>query len=559
MKIDLKTPYKVKKVEKIDNNNINFSIIIITRNNGNHLQELLDSLTEFKDKGGDILIFDIESSDNTLEIAENWGCRVEHGDNFFRTIDEDMSEVINEKFKRDDINIVDPNDTYIDFAGARDYSSSLVDNDMILMLDGNSRIVNLDIDEINISINNGFDYFDFTIHNKNNNIFGFYNKRKYKWNNLINEKLSLYEDNPQTGTLPDNILALESLEQRKKDEYYVNALIIESFLNNEFLNELIDILSERKLHNSVLNLYEIKTSDEDTKPHIKSKNFVNIGDSLLETGRHEEAIEHYHKAFITYSKWRTPLFRLANHFFLNSEWDKAIFYAQGCLNIKRPEVDLEEKDFYYEDGPYSILYVSCWWEGDIEKGKYYFDKALELNPKNELYLSESKYHYEYEGNIIDGELSFKDLQFLYNTSKKYKSILEIGAEQGRSTHAIISSNENIITVLNNNIDKESMINNLNNPGNIRFVDDDDISDEKFELIIMNCGNISKCALKGIINKYQFKSTKMLMGYNYNSNKKMINELLEIDGVYDNIWYKKISNFEKRTVYIRKEEKINTEI
>ena len=44
---------------------------------------------------------------------------------------------------------------------------------------------------------------------------------------------------------------------------------------------------------------------------------------------------------------------------------------------------------------------------------------------------------------------------------------------------------------------------------------------------------------------------LLVGYNYNRDKKFIDEMVEISGNIENIWYKKINQFEKITIYKRK--------
>lgn len=45
-------------------------------------------------------------------------------------------------------------------------------------------------------------------------------------------------------------------------------------------------------------------------------------------------------------------------------------------------------------------------------------------------------------NNIEGWMSEEDLQYLYNTSKKMSSIIEIGSWKGRSTHALLSGCKN---------------------------------------------------------------------------------------------------------------------
>ncbi|MBQ5705156.1 MAG: glycosyltransferase, partial [Bacteroidaceae bacterium] len=48
------------------------SVVINTYNASKHLTEVLETVKDFDE----VLICDMESTDNTLEIAEKYGCRI---------------------------------------------------------------------------------------------------------------------------------------------------------------------------------------------------------------------------------------------------------------------------------------------------------------------------------------------------------------------------------------------------------------------------------------------------------------------------------------------------
>ena len=69
----------------------NFSIVLIVRNEEKCLPRMLDSLKEFQDRGGEIVICDTGSTDRTAEIARSYGCVVsEVGEKFITTLDGDV-------------------------------------------------------------------------------------------------------------------------------------------------------------------------------------------------------------------------------------------------------------------------------------------------------------------------------------------------------------------------------------------------------------------------------------------------------------------------------------
>ena len=193
--ISFNLPYQVKIIEKINKENmLNFSIVLVTRNNEERLSLFLDSIDEFINKGFETIILDIGSNDNTINIASQYNIRIEDGTSFLRVVDEEMSTLINNNFNSSDGNIVNNNDIYIDYSGARNYASSLSSNDMVLMIDINTNKIDLNLLEIEKLILDGYDRFIINKLGYKHNKTEFYNRKKHTWKNITCEILEEIEN-----------------------------------------------------------------------------------------------------------------------------------------------------------------------------------------------------------------------------------------------------------------------------------------------------------------------------------------------------------------------------
>ena len=178
-----------------------FSVCIIARNEENTLPNLLKSLEEFKNRGGEVIIVDTGSNDKTVEIAKAWGCKVtEVGDRFITTINSDLAQKINKRFVVDNEKaIVNAGDKLFDFASARNFSASLASNDMICTLDCDEAYTKFDLDKIEQFIKEGYEQFEYSF------IFAhdpygrpavefvqskFYDRRKLRWTGCVHEVIS---------------------------------------------------------------------------------------------------------------------------------------------------------------------------------------------------------------------------------------------------------------------------------------------------------------------------------------------------------------------------------
>src|ERR1035437_5050967 len=112
---------------------VNFSVVLICRNEAKTLPRLLKSLEEFQKRDGEIILLDNGSTDNTPNIARSLGCKVtEVGDRFLTTIDADLAEKINTRFViENEPPIVKVGDKLFDYSASRNFAATLASNDMV--------------------------------------------------------------------------------------------------------------------------------------------------------------------------------------------------------------------------------------------------------------------------------------------------------------------------------------------------------------------------------------------------------------------------------------------
>ena len=177
-----------------------FSVCIVAKNEAKTLPRLIESLSEFKARGGEIIVVDTASIDDTAKVARSLGCKVtEVGEKFVTTIDFKLAKKINERFIVDDEKpIVDSGDRLFDYASARNFSASLASHDMICTLDCDESYVRLDIDKIDQLIKEGWEQFEYSFtfsHNPDGSPAmeftqsKFYDRRKLHWVGICHEVL----------------------------------------------------------------------------------------------------------------------------------------------------------------------------------------------------------------------------------------------------------------------------------------------------------------------------------------------------------------------------------
>ncbi len=392
-----------------------FSVVLIARQEEKTLPRLLKSLEEFKSRGGNVLLLDTGSTDNTVRVARDWGCKVtEVGERFITTIDADLANKINARFVIDEEEpIVKAGNRTFHFANARNFAASLSSTDFIWMPDCDEEFTKLDLEAIERAIADGAERLEYEFvfshqadgspalrfkHSKA------YDRRKFSWRGRIHEVLS---GTGKTTYLPESQVLLEHWQQpaEHRANYLVGLALAcyEGTGAGESPDRALHYLSREMMYHG-RHKSAIKGFEEHIKmncwPTEASQSQLFIGDCYKALKQDKEAIEAYQKAFNMEGGRREPLIRLAEYYRGKDDFQRVACYAAAALQI--PQGNFYANDSaHYTHVPHELLYWAYWYLGDKEKSKEHFDKAFAYQPQSPKYVFDRRFYYENDpANIL---------------------------------------------------------------------------------------------------------------------------------------------------------------
>lgn len=494
----------------------NFSMVLISRNEEKTLPRMLKSIKPFLQEGGDVVIMDTGSTDNTVAIAKEAGCHViEVGDRFHYTITDEIATLINEKFIVDgEDEVVKEGDRLFNFSAARNYAATFAANDMISCQDCDEEYTTLDINTIHHLIGKGHKQFEYNFVFSHDE-YGkeaikfiqskFYDRTKLQWVGIIHEVLQQITSEPvERCFLPEDIFKLEHWQNHETNRTgYLKGLALDCFSNpnndrnsHYFAREL---MYQGRLHSAIKEFKRHIAMDR--WPAEKAQSMIYVGDCYGQLNIPMKQVEWYQKAFELDSSRRESLIKLAYFYKHNNSPQKVACYVAAAMEI--PWIGFySNQRSHYENTPHELMYWAKGWLGDIEGAKYHIKKALEYQPKNPQYVRDTIYYFEYPDNGLEGDTTFEDLQSLYLTAKSVGTIAAIGASE-RNLHALRQGcrHGHVTTEISEMVD---MI----------FVEDY----SNFE---------------SLVNKYSC----IICGTNFEDHKDVINSYLNKVYKINNIWYK----------------------
>lgn len=429
-----------------------YSICLIARDEEKTLPRLLDSLKEFKDRGGDINLLDTGSTDHTVRIAKKAGVKVKEAGLKY-LVEVKNHTAINQKFVvRGEKKIVNKGDRYFNFSAARNDAAQMADNDFVFFYDADEVSVKMDIDRINELIEGGMtqaEYnFVFAYDGFGNEAIKFvqckaYDRRLMNWTGRVHELVSpIVKHESKRIYLDETIYKLGHYQNTETGRHsYLTGLAVDCFESPN---------NDRHSHYLGRELFwngRPKSALKEFKRHTKMKgweaeraeSYLFIGDIYGIIGQTGEQVKAYNEAFYIDNNRNTALIRLAFFYLSNRNYKAAVCYAKASLEINHTGFYADNVSNYREF-PHEILYQSYGWLGNIPSAQEHIKKALEYQPLHPQYLRDTQYYFEYPDNGIEGWMEFAELQFLYESAQKYKKIVEIGSWKGRSTHALCTGN-----------------------------------------------------------------------------------------------------------------------
>lgn len=551
----------------------NWSVVIIAKNEANTLPRCMASLEEFRVRGGEVIVVDTGSTDNTASIARAFGCRVtEVGDKFIKVLDEELTKKLNDTFVVEgEEPIVKGGNRLFDFASARNYATSLASHDMICTLDADEVYSIYNIDRLNALIAEGYEQFEYSF------IFAFdqygkpavqfiqckfFDRRKLQWKQIIHECLF---GEAKRLLLSSDVILLEHHQEQGKEHRgnYLAGLALDCHEHPNGDRAAHYFSREMMYHGRP------KSAIKEFERHItmggwpaeRAQSHIFIGDCYGMLKQQDKQLASYSKAFSIDPNRREALIKLARVYRNNQQWTPAIAYATAALEIPKTDYYANDQAMYTQE-PHEILYFCHGWNGNIVKAREHILKALEYQRWNPAYLRDTRYYFEYPANYIQGWLSYAEQLFLFNMAKEMESVIELGSWKGKSTHALCSSGcPKIIAIdtwkgsaaepeahaeAKDDSVFEEFKKNVGHFKNLTIIQKDintavlDIPDKSVDVVWIDAGHTYD-EVKNDIRKWKSKAKILICGHDYCPEwpgviQSVDEELGEVE-VCDTIWFK----------------------
>ncbi len=390
-----------------------FSVVLIARNEERTLPRMLESLEEFRGKGGEVILVDTGSTDATANVARTFGCLVyEVGDRFVRVVKEAEAKQINRKFvAQGEQSVVSEGDRLFDYSAARNHAATLARCDVVAMPDCDEAFTRLDLDAVDEAIAAGAHRLEYNFvfaHDQHGNEAvkflhsKFYDRRSFRWVGVVHEVLQpfltldpegAFSGSHKTVFLPEDKVKLEHWQNHGTNrDGYLKGLALDCHENptNDRNSHYFgrELLYKGRPKSAIREL--ARHINMEAWPAERAQSMVYVGDAYMELGKEQLALGMYHKAFLLEPS-RCALLRLARHFWHKDEPQRAAAYASAALTVPYTGFYASDMD-EYRHGPHEILYWAFWRLGDKEGSRTHWLKALQHQPTSPKFLNEGQFY-----------------------------------------------------------------------------------------------------------------------------------------------------------------------
>lgn len=386
-----------------------FSVVLIARNEEKTLPRLLGSLKNFMESGGEVVVVDTGSSDNTVGVAFMAGCRVYSvGNQYQRVITAKEASAMNKQFVfKGEKAIFKAGDRLFDYAAARNYAATQASNDMVAMPDCDEAYSALDFEKLNNLIEHGAQQFEYNFvfsHDQYGNEAvkfrhsKFYDRRALKWVGIVHEVLTGVEDgtNVDVRVLGEDVIKLEHYQNQETNRSgYLLGLALDCYLNPE---------NDRNSHylgRELLWKGRPKSAIKELARHVEMKKWpaeraqslIFIGDAYALLNDEEHAVMHWERAHNLFPGRREAALRLAAFYQVKDKAAEAKTWSEIALSIPDGGFYADNQS-HYREWPHEILYWAEWRLWNKEKSKEHWQKCIEMVPNHPKYLHDARFYTE---------------------------------------------------------------------------------------------------------------------------------------------------------------------
>jgi glycosyltransferase involved in cell wall biosynthesis len=375
-----------------------FSIVTLTRNEQARLPTLLASITDFLACGGELIVADSGSSDQTRKLAEKAGCKVVSlGDQFRITITPEKAQEANNFFEAK--NIVQANSVIFNFSGARNAAAENCTNNFVLVMDAGDRIEHLDVKSINnlLEADAVFPIVHYLGETNKHNSIRFYDRRAWQYVGQAHEHLA------QKGHMaPDAVRRKPVAESLLKMRYYRQTSTVRNYIYSLYLDMLKYPQSHRWCFYLGRELFYIKKWTSAIKVFSRgmdktrgwtteiSQGLCYRGQCWVHLGDLVQAERDYLKALDYDASRREGWIRLAYISQARKNYAKCKGFAYAAMSIPR-SIALYENEQNYICVPHDLAYWAEVNLKELETGYTNWKKCLTTYPTNSRFIHDQKF------------------------------------------------------------------------------------------------------------------------------------------------------------------------
>lgn len=401
-----------------------YTIVVLTFNEAHRIAKLLDSLRPFLIKGGEVVVADSNSTDQTVEIATTKGCRVvQMGRAHQHLVSREESEQVS-RFVMDypgpttttstmtsttstattiggeeDINadlppLVEEGSRWFDFAGARNEAASAASNDFVLVLDAGDSVELMEVEQIGTILTPGrtfpiVHHLDFS---STHRAVRFYDRRSWRYEGYAHEYLHRRDEDrlPPMPALPigEHLLRIRYRRDHAKSRPYMFGLYLNLQKNPESHRWHFYLGRElfyQKRWNEAIAVFEKGVARTAGWGEEMSQALVYVGESHVSLGDLESAKTAYHRALQYDASRREPWIRLAYVALVQKKYRLCVGYTAAAMQMPK-KVSLYEPGTNYTTTPPDLMYCALVWLKERDEAYPYWKRCLELQPTNSRYL-----------------------------------------------------------------------------------------------------------------------------------------------------------------------------
>jgi len=374
-----------------------FSVVVIARNEAAKLPALFASLQEFLSAGGEVVVVDTASEDDTVRVARAAGARVERvGFRFHSVLTEAQAAQITAKFSRDGAGqLVEAGQKIFDFGSARNFAGTLASNEVVWHIDASDVVLTADLAFLDAEVRRGdvaaFDYM-LRLGGASFNVIRFFDRRVYTWRGRVHE--APFARGAMAGrrvVCSESQLSLRHL-RGEKPRHYLAGLALDAIADaamprwKHYVGR--ELFYERRYRSALVPL-RAHTRTKDAWFVERAASHCLIANCLEALGRPDLAAESFFRAARVDPSRREPLLQLAWLCQRQGDFQGSVTFAAAALTIPGAARVIDAESHYTFD-PHAILYWGLFWLGRRAEATTHWETCLRMAPENEKFQEDAR-------------------------------------------------------------------------------------------------------------------------------------------------------------------------